>query len=67
MAVRKYSDIAWIKSYGYNAVPLNELGEHIENADVIFNSIPHLILGGDMLNRIRKDCLIIDLASKPGG
>ncbi|NLI57980.1 MAG: dipicolinate synthase subunit DpsA [Clostridium sp.] len=67
VAVRKYSDIAWIKSYGYNAVPLNELGEHIENADVIFNSIPHLILGGDMLNRIRKDCLIIDLASKPGG
>lgn len=64
---RKYSDIAWIESYGYNAVPLNELSEYIKNADVIFNTIPYVILDKYMLKRVGKDCLIIDLASKPGG
>lgn len=67
VAARKYSDFAWIKSYGYNIVPLNELCEHIKNADIIFNTIPHLILDKEMLKRVRTDCLIIDLASKPGG
>lgn len=67
VAARKHSDFAWIKSYGYSAVPINELGEHIKDADVIFNTIPHLILGKDILKRVRKDCLIIDLASNPGG
>jgi len=67
VTARKHSDIAWIKSYGYNGIPLKELGEHIKNADVIFNTIPHLILDSDMLKKVRKDCLIIDLASKPGG
>lgn len=64
---RKYSDIAWIRSYGYKPVLLNDLGNHISNMDIIFNTIPHIILDEDMLRRIRKDCLIIDLASKPGG
>jgi len=64
---RKYSDIAWIKSYGYNPVLISELEKHLPDADVIFNTIPHIILNTNMLGKIRKDCLIIDLASKPGG
>lgn len=64
---RKHSDIAWAKSYGYNAVPLNKLSEYIKNADVIFNTIPYVILNENMLKKLKKDCLVIDLASKPGG
>jgi dipicolinate synthase subunit A len=64
---RKYSDIAWIKSYGYHPIFLNTLEKYLSGMDVIFNTIPSIILSTDMLNKIRNECLIIDLASKPGG
>ncbi|MBZ4646377.1 MAG: dipicolinate synthase subunit [Petroclostridium sp.] len=64
---RKYEDLAWIKSYGYTGVHLNKLGEIIGNYDVIFNTIPSVILNTEILSKIKKDCLVIDLASKPGG
>lgn len=64
---RKYSDLAWIKSYGYKPVHINEIGNNLENMDAIFNTIPHVILDISMLGKIKKDSLIIDLASKPGG
>lgn len=64
---RKYSDIAWIRSYGYKAVNLNDLKKYLGCMDVIFNTIPHIILDSEMLKEIGGNCLIIDLASKPGG
>jgi dipicolinate synthase subunit A len=64
---RKYADIAWIRSYSYKPVLLNDLKSRLEQMDVIFNTIPHVILDQDMLARLGKETLIIDLASKPGG
>lgn len=64
---RKYSDIAWIKSYGYTPLLIEELDKYIGHMNVIFNTIPYKILDSDILDIINKDCLIIDLASKPGG
>jgi len=64
---RKYEDLAWIKSYGYKPVNLNELDIHLGDMHVIFNTIPYVIMDTEKLSRIKKDCLIIDLASKPGG
>jgi dipicolinate synthase subunit A len=64
---RKHSDMAWIRTYGYEAIHLNELDEHLGNFDVIFNTIPAIVLDEKQLLRIKKDCLLIDLASKPGG
>lgn len=64
---RKYSDIAWINSYNYKPVFIKDLNEYLSNMDVIFNTIPHVILDYDKLNKIDRECLIIDLASKPGG
>ncbi|MDP4092008.1 MAG: dipicolinate synthase subunit DpsA [Bacillota bacterium] len=64
---RKHSDLASIRSFGYNPVNINELSNFLHKMDVIINTIPSIVLGQDMLNLVRKDCLIIDLASKPGG
>ncbi|MGI6669249.1 MAG: dipicolinate synthase subunit DpsA [Acetivibrionales bacterium] len=64
---RKYPDIAWIKTYGYIPVYISELKNYISSMDVIFNTIPSRILDCEMLRKVGKDCLIIDLASKPGG
>lgn len=64
---RKESDIAWIKAYGYNPVHLNVLEETISDYDIIINTIPHIILDENNLDKVKRDCLIIDLASNPGG
>lgn len=64
---RKYSDVAWIKSYNYKPVFISELENYISKMDVIFNTIPTLILNEELLEKINKETLIIDLASKPGG
>lgn len=64
---RKESDIAWIKAYGYNPIHLNVLEETLGEYDIIINTIPHLVLDEKRLDMVKKDCLIIDLASNPGG
>jgi dipicolinate synthase subunit A len=64
---RMYADLAWIKSFGYKPVLLNELQTIVKDMDVLFNTIPTIILNNDILKALSSDCLIIDLASKPGG
>ena len=64
---RKNEDLAWIKAYGYNAIHLNELDNYLNNFHIIINTIPNLVLDEKKLNLLNKDCLIIDLASNPGG
>lgn len=64
---RKNSDLAWIKAYGYEPIPLVELKENLEKFDVIINTIPYMVLDRDALDNVKKDALVIDLASNPGG
>lgn len=64
---RKHSDIAWIKSYGYSDINLDNLENRLGEFDIIFNTIPVVILNANLLSKLKKDCFIIDLASKPGG
>ena len=45
----------------------SQLEENIEKADVIFNTVPQLVLDEKELQMVDKKCVIIDLASKPGG
>ena len=67
ISARKFSDHAWIKGYGYNCIPINELNQNLSRFDVIFNTIPSIVLDKENLSKVDKNALIIDLASKPGG
>ncbi|CAK7058944.1 dipicolinate synthase subunit DpsA [Tissierella sp.] len=64
---RNYTDLAWVSSYGYIPLHLNEIGAYIHEMDVIFNTIPSMVLNEEMLLKLRKESLIVDLASIPGG
>lgn len=64
---RKNEDIAWIKAYGYEPVYLNDLNENLGNFDIIINTIPFQILDDERLNLVKKDVVLIDVASNPGG
>ena len=66
-AARKDEDLAWIQAYGHKATNINSIGENLKLYDIIINTVPHIILNEERLKNIKKDCLLIDLASNPGG
>lgn len=66
-AARKDEDLAWIKAYGHQATNINALGENLSKFDIIINTVPHLILTPERLQYVNEECLLIDLASNPGG
>lgn len=67
VAARKQRDLAQIVAFGGEAVPMWGLRDYIGKFDIIFNTAPALVLDEGMLTRVRRHCLILDLASKPGG
>lgn len=66
-AARKDEDLAWIRAYGHNATNINTLGENLSDYDIIINTVPHLILTKERMEYVSEECLLIDLASNPGG
>ncbi len=67
VAARKYSDLAWARVYGCNAVHISNSEDAVKSCDIIFNTVPAVILDEKKLKLIDKNSLVIDLASKPGG
>lgn len=67
VSARKYADLALIEGHGCYPLTVNEAKTRLGEFDIIFNTVPALILGDTELHRIRRDALVIDLASKPGG
>lgn len=64
---RKYEDLAYIRAYGYKPINFKDIDENLAKYDIIINNIPVLVLDSKRLNKLKKDVLVIDLASKPGG
>ncbi|MDL2233598.1 dipicolinate synthase subunit DpsA [Ruminococcaceae bacterium OttesenSCG-928-L11] len=68
VAARKCSDLAWAQVAGARAIPLSQLNRCLEEGvDALFNTAPAAILGPEELTSLNRDCLLVDLASKPGG
>lgn len=67
VAARTYSDLSWIEAFGYKPVHLYDLERYITDMNVIVNTIPYQYITADILNKVRTDCYLIDLASYPGG
>lgn len=66
-AARKDEDLAWIQAYGHRATNINTIGENLKKYDVIINTVPHMLLTAEKLDYVKKECVLIDLASNPGG
>jgi dipicolinate synthase subunit A len=67
ISARRQEDLAWIEAYGYSGVSYDELDTHLDKFDAIYNTVPSLLLDESRLEKIKQDCVIIDLASNPGG
>lgn len=67
VAARKCSDLAWARVYGCKAAHINKIDSLLGDFEVIFNTVPAVVLDESRLKKTDKGCLVIDLASKPGG
>jgi len=52
---------------GYRALPFSSMRPAISDADIIFNTVPALVLDEDTLSILKPTVHICDLASAPGG
>ena len=66
-AARRKTDLAWIRAFGYDDVDINILGKDLNKYDIIINTVPQMIINKDLMKYMKKDVLMIDLASNPGG
>lgn len=72
-ASKEDEELTWIEVYGYEKLDLidfvkcQESKKCLENYNVIINTIPSMILDEEKLQYVKKDALLIDLASNSGG
>lgn len=52
---------------GLSVIPLEEMESYLGDVDLLFNTIPALVLDSHRLHLIRREALLFDLASAPGG
>lgn len=67
VAARKKEQLAWIQAEGYVPILFEERGNRISEMDIICNTIPTIVLYENHLKKIRKESILIELASAPGG
>ena len=67
VAARKWADLAWAEAYGYGDEQIERLDGYLCGYDLVVNTVPVRVLDAERLADLRPGCLVIDLASKPGG
>jgi dipicolinate synthase subunit A len=67
VSARNYADLAWIQASGYLPEHTDQLDGWLGGYGLIVNTVPTMVLDGARLADIDPECLVIDLASKPGG
>lgn len=66
-AARSSEQRAWAEAEGIEALPLDALSGALDRFDVIIGTIPAPVLTEPLLALVRKDALLLELASAPGG
>ena len=67
IAARKCGDLAWAQNNKMNGIYLKDLPKNKLDFDVAINTVPSLILTDEVIANLNKNCLLIEIASKPYG
>ena len=67
VAARKHSDRIDAQYHGCKAIDICRIADNISDIDIIFNTCPAMVLPAEVIDRAKQSCVIIDLASRPGG
>ncbi len=65
--VRKTRDIAWAETEYIKSCTYDHLPEVLSDCQLVYNTVPALVLDHSLLSCLPKDTLVVDLASRPGG
>lgn len=66
VVARSTADRGWAKAFGCCAVPLDEYRRAPQNADIVYNTVPSLILTDEVLRRFNCRPILVELASVDG-
>lgn len=66
-AARSAEQRAWAEAVGIEALPLDVLSGTLDRFDIVIGTIPAPVLTEPLLALVRKDALLLELASAPGG
>lgn len=67
VVARNPAQLARAYEMGCCAIHLDQLLDAVTQADVVYNTVPVLLLTADVINQMPVHTLIIDVASAPGG
>ena len=64
---RRDEHFAWMETAGIHPLHTHRLEGALGQFDAVFNTVPHMVLPYARLRELPPGCVIIDLASSPGG
>ncbi len=67
VCARSESALAWAKTEGCVTCNLADFHKIAGEYPVVFNTVPHPVIGAEILSSLMPEALIIDIASLPGG
>ncbi|MDO4494582.1 MAG: dipicolinate synthase subunit DpsA [Clostridiaceae bacterium] len=67
VCARKYGDIASARINGAEGCLIKDFHNIAHKFDIIINTVPSVVIDRKILENVRADCLIIDVASAPYG
>ncbi|KKO53305.1 dipicolinate synthase subunit DpsA [Paenibacillus sp. DMB20] len=67
MGVRKSDHFARAEEMGWKPFMIKDLGAEVSDIDLLFNTIPTMIVTAQIISKMPRQAVIIDLASAPGG
>lgn len=66
VSARQSGDLAWIEALGWRGVHTRRLAGKLGGFRAVFNTVPCMVLDAPLLRELRRDCLLVELASQPG-
>lgn len=67
VCARSQEQLAMAAAFGFSVLTYEELEEKIADYDLIFNSVPQVVLGETLLQKVKQNSMILDIATSPGG
>ena len=64
---RRWEQLAWAQAMGFGCHRLGTPLPRSRDFDLVINTVPAPVLTRSVLEQLRQDCLVLDLASQPGG
>ena len=67
IAARSLRDLSYAEALGFNTIQISNLDNQAHQFDLIFQTVPSLIITSELIDLLRKDCVIIELSSRSAG